>query len=175
MLLFLLTDCQPAKLREAESKAEKFPQDWAGEWEGRLNIYKRTGKSMDLYMGLNILPIDSIRHTFTIIYGEGEKRQERLYEVFQKKGEIGHYIVDEKNSILLDDFLFHNKLFSRFEVEGNLLLVTYEKQGEEILFEVISGKLDPLNETGGQDSISTVHSYGISVMQKAILRRKKKD
>jgi hypothetical protein len=171
--------CQPTKSTAAakktaeEDKMYQFPEDWTGEWEGQLNIYNAKGKTMDVYMGLNILPIEGDKYSFTIIYGQGEKAQERKYEIFPKDTARGHYIVDEKNAILLDDFLLGNTLYSRFEVMGSLLLASYERGDGTITFEVVSGSVEPMNATGGVDSIPKVNSYPIVVAQKAVLKRKK--
>jgi len=170
----LLVSCQISKKTTDKIVIEKFPEAWIGEWEGQLEIFRGQKKVQEIYMGLNILPIDSTTYTWTIIYGDGEKRQERKYEIKPKNKEAGHYIIDEKNSILLDDYLIGNTLYSRFEVQKSLLLISYEKMGERIIFEVISGKLDNPTLTGGQDSIPNVNSYPISIGQKAILKRKKK-
>lgn len=181
-LIFIIAlfavQCQPTKTTiteevkaNREDKIYKFPEEWIGKWEGQLNIYNAKGKTMDLHMGLNILPIEGDKYTFTIIYGEGEKAQERKYEIFPKDTALGHYMVDEKNSIILDDFLLGNTLYSRFEVTNNLLLASYERGEGTITFEVISGSVEPMNETGGLDSIPKVNSYKIGVAQKAVLKR----
>ncbi len=170
--VLLLMSCHSSKQVMEGVRIEKFPEAWAGEWEGPLEIFNAKGKTMEIYMGLDILPIDSSTYTWTIIYGEGENRQERKYEIKKGSEGEGHYIVDEKNSILLDDYLLGNTLYSRFEVMGSLLLISYEKLGETIIFEVISGKNDDLKTTGGQDSIPEVKSYPIKISQKAILKRK---
>lgn len=170
----LLYQCQPVKtVEKAESIAEKFPEEWVGEWEGTLNLYNAKGKFMEVYTGLHILPLGEGRYSWTIIYGEGEKRDERKYEIYAQDSAKGHFRTDEKNTIVLDDFLIGNTLYSRFEVMGNLLLTAYRKDGEKITFEVVSGKIAPIETTGGQDSIPAVNSYGISTMQRAVLHRKK--
>ena len=108
-----------------------------------------------------------------MIYGEDKEKGKRSYELNIKDVEKGWYIIDEKNSIFLDCYLFHNKLYSRFEVMGNLLLCTYEKQGDQIIFEVISGNQEAVNTTGGEknhgEDIPEVKAFSINVSQKAIL------
>ena len=172
--LILVLGCQSSKVVETTVPNLKFPEDWAGNWEGQLEIHNGGGKTMDLKMGLNIAPVDSGKYTFTILYYGKNGTDERLYELLTVDARKGHYQVDEKNSIVLDDYFFMNKLYSRFEVMGNLLLVTYELRGEEMIFEVISGKMGEEHTviTGGQDSIPKVTSYPIQVMQRGIMKRK---
>ena len=55
---------------------------------------------------------------------------------------------------------------------GNLLLASYDRGNRTITFEVVVGNVEPINETGGIDSIPKVNSYKIGVAQKAILKRK---
>ena len=176
VLFFIITvccfACQPTKVIETKPELP-FPQSWEGMWEGRLEIFNAKGKVQETLMGLEIKPIDSTKtHTWTIIYSEGEKRQVREYELIPKDPAKGHYVIDEKNSIILDDYYYGNTLYSRFDVGGTLLLATYTKEGETIRFEIIAGKTEPISETGGADDIPKVNSYGISVGQRAILKRK---
>lgn len=151
---------------------ERFPQDWAGIWEGKLRAFSYSGMRFEISMGLNIMPLDSGRYSFTIIYGEGEERQERPYEIYAVDS-TGHFITDEKNSILLDEYVINNKLFSRFDVSGNLLLISYEKRGEKMLFEVVFGNTTPISTSGGQDSIPSVNSYPVTTLQRGVLYRQK--
>lgn len=158
-----------------EEKIYKFPEEWVGEWEGQLKIYNAKGKTTEIYMGLKLLPLGYDKYTFVITYGAGEEKQERIYEIYPKDTAVGHYMVDEKNFIVLDNFLLGNTLYSRFEVMGNLLSTSYERGNGTITFEVIFGSVEPINETGGVDSIPKVNSYKIGVAQKAILTRKEKN
>lgn len=174
IIILAFVSCQPTKtaIKSNDNTTYDFPKDWVGEWEGQLKIYKQGTKTMELYTGLVIAPLDSGRYTWTIIYGEGEQRQERKYELFAKDASKGHYQTDEKNSIFLDDFLVENKLFCRFEVMSNLLLSSYEFRGENIIFEIVMGKIENIIETGGLDSIPKVNSYDINVVQRAVMKRK---
>ena len=178
LIIFLsFIQCQPTKPLviqniEVEDKIYEFPKEWIGEWEGQLKIYNAKGKTTETYMGLDILPLGYDKYTFVITYGEGEEKQQRIYEIYAKDAETGHYMVDEKNFIVLDNFLLGNTLYSRFEVMGNLLLASYERGNRTITFEVVFGNVEPINETGGVDSIPKVNSYKIGVAQKAILKRK---
>ena len=158
-----------------EEKIYKFPEEWVGDWEGQLSIYNAKGKTTETYMGLRLLPLGYDKYAFVITYGEGEEKQERIYEIYPKDTEVGHYMVDEKNFIVLDNFLLGNTLYSRFDVMDNLLLTSYERGNGTITFEVVFGNVEPISQTGGVDSIPKVNSYKIGVAQKAILKRKTKN
>ena len=155
-----------------------FPKSWEGIYKGELEIFSAKGKVQSLPMELHILPVDTseIRWSWTIIYGEDKETGTRAYELIEKDKSKGHYVVDEKNTIYLDGFLLGGKFFERFEVMGSLLMTSTEKVSEnELLWEIISGKLEPINTTGGEkfegEEIPTVGSYGINVLQRARLKK----
>ena len=75
----------------------------------------------------------------------------------------GVFKTDEGDGIFLIDYLFGNKLYSVFETQGILLTSTYEWLGNQIIFEVTSGK--ELQTTNG------VKSYSVLNLQKAVLRK----
>lgn len=156
-----------------------FPAAWAGMWEGTLEIYNAKGLAQTLPMELHILPIeDSDKYTWKIIYGEDKEAGARPYIIQAINAQYGHYQVDEQNTILLDSYFLGGKLFERFEVMGSLLLTTTELRNPDLLvWEIISGPLDPLAVTGDSvvegDTIPPVSSYRIHVLQRALLTRKK--
>jgi hypothetical protein len=172
---FMMLCCLGSGSAIAQNAQDSFPMAWIGEWTGELIIYNGAGEQQRTQMNLNILPIDtSDNYTWEIIYGGGA--DQRPYELVAVDAKKGHYQVDEKNSIVLDLYHFAGKLYSRFEVMGNLLLVTYEKLGDEIIFEVVTGKEDAPVMTGGEkiegNEIPQVASYPIAVRQIARLTKK---
>ena len=155
-----------------------FPESWSGKWGGTLEIFSAAGLSQAIPMQLHILPIDSTdRYSWSIIYGEDIEKGLRAYELIPVNPAMGHYQVDEKNGIILDAFLLGDKLFERFEVMGNLLLTMTEMRGEQLYWEIISGSLEPIQTTGGEEyegeDIPPVNGYNVKVMQRAILERMK--
>lgn len=153
-----------------------FPEKWEGEWAGELVISSGKGELQRLPMLLKILPLNDSTHTYTIVYGEeSEEENTRPYYLIERDQEIGHYIIDEDNGIMIDDFYINNKLYSRFEVMGNLLLATLEQRDEQLIYEIISGSLTPIRMTGdtiiGDEEIPPVNNYNIRVQQRAILTR----
>lgn len=76
------------------------------------------------------------------------------------------YITDEGDGILLHDYEFGNKLYSVFAVQGTFLTASYEIKGEELVFEVSSGK--PIEAiTNG------VTSYTVNNLQRVVYKRKR--
>ncbi len=122
-------------------------------------------------MELHILPLDSV-YTWTIFYGEDDKREYLLKTVDAEKG---WYQIDEQNTIALDAILIHGKLYSRFEVMGTLLLSMVELVGEELHYEIISGKTEPLTINGEAmhegEEIPEVKAFPVGARHVAVLRR----
>ncbi len=159
-------------------KSDSFPESWLGSWEGDLNIYKENKLVQTLPIELEMLAIDtSDNYVWAIIYGEDKVAGRRSYELEIINAEKGIYRIDEKNSIKLESYLFGNKLYSQFSVMGSQLLCTYEKVDDKMIFEIISGSIDPVSITGGkivdEEDIPEVKAYPVTVMQKALLHQKK--
>ncbi|MEL6973026.1 MAG: hypothetical protein AAFZ63_21960 [Bacteroidota bacterium] len=161
----------------AQDLEQRFPANWEGEWVGDLVISNGGGELQRLPMILRIIPTEDDRHTFTIVYGEDTPENTRPYFLQAVDAAQGHYETDEANGIFLDDFLINGKLYSRFEVMGNLLLTTIEERDGQLIYEIIAGPLEPLRTTGdtivGEEEIPPVNGYRINVQQRAVLTKKK--
>jgi len=152
---------------------EKFPQGWFGTWKGKLKIYSPQGQTQTVPMELTIgNSSESGSYQWTIIYND-DKKAARKYELKEIDKEKGFYAIDEKNSIEIESYLFHNRLISRFEVNGTLLTCTYEKKGNKIVFEVIAGSENEVSTTGGETlegkQIPLVKTFPIVTSQRGVL------
>jgi hypothetical protein len=154
-----------------------FPNEWLGYWVGDLHIFNEQGLKQTLPMALeNSITDVSGQYTWAIIYGADSIAGRRDYMLNEVDKSKGHYIVDEKNGILLDAFLIDNELISVFEVLGNSLTSTYKREGDNLIFEIMMFKSDHTSITGdtiiGMDTIPPVKSFKPVVRQKAVLKRK---
>lgn len=181
LFLFSCSSLYRTRINQDLKMSHSFPAAWIGYWSGTLDIYNYKGKSQSLPMEVEIAPIDSAanRYTFALIYGADKKEGRRAYELFAKDTIKGIYVNDEKNSIQMEEYLINNKLYCWFEVQGTMLLSTFElKSNNELCFEIISGGATPVSITGGQkvggEDIPTVKTFPIKVVQKAILTRMNK-
>jgi hypothetical protein len=162
-----------------ETKSISFPDDWLGVWKGKLKIYSPKGLAQEVDMKIENLPTDTIDvYQWALIYGEDEVKGRRNYFLKVIDREKGHYVVDEKNGILIDAFLFNNKLISNFEVMNNQLTSIYDLTDDTMIFEIYVNKTTPISTTGNIESengekIPEVKSYPISGYQKAILCKQK--
>ncbi len=183
LLVFMLNWACSSSHQSIKKEAEvvrgaQFPQDWAGNWFGSLDIYNAVGKQQTVPMELEILKIDTStnRYTCALIYGEDREKGRRPYEMILADPEKGHYINDEKNSIRMDEYYIGNVLYCSFAVENNYLTSRFEKIGNEIHYEITVADTRAINTTGDQivagDTIPAVLSYRIKSVQKAILKKK---
>jgi hypothetical protein len=148
-----------------------FPQSFTGNWKGTLT-WSRPGKpSQTFTMRLNIQPADSGRYTWQIIYGDDQK-DNRPYLLMLVDTANGHWVVDERNSIVLDSYWMGNRFIGAFTVGGKTIVDQYwiDEQGMHVEF--ISYAVKPVATTGGTSKdIPPVESYKILSLQKGVLQR----
>ena len=170
------TEAVASTTSKVETKAVQFLQDWLGQWKGELDIYKEGDKKQTLPMQLHIQPISNSAHyTWTIIYGEDTQEGARNYELHTIDASKGQYLIDEKNSIKIEGYFFDNKFISWYSVMESQMVITYEKQGEQLIFEVMAGNQNPVSTTGntgeGEQQIPEVKTYPVPTFQRAVLTR----
>lgn len=158
----------------AQDIAPKFPEAYFGIYKGDLEIINSRGKQT-IGMEFHLNKTDSIsKYVYTLVYIVDGNRQERLYNLITKDKENGEYIVDENNGILLDAKLVDNTLYSMFEVQGSILTTKESFYEDYMTFEIIFARTEKntSKEDSSENSIE-VHSYPVSVVQKAVLKKQK--
>lgn len=176
-VLILLLELSGALLRAQAPDSTAFPASWEGTWHGTLDIYNGKGKLQSVPMWVEIHKIDTSttgRYTFGLVYGSKEQDW-RPYELVPVVPANGLWRVDEKNSIVMESYQYGPKLLCWFVVNNSRVMCTYEKRGEEMLFEVYSGVEAAVSSTGntkqGEEGIPEVKTYPFSVFQRATLTR----
>jgi hypothetical protein len=141
-----------------------FPEKCLGIWTGTMHIYSRGSLVDSVPIKLNVTRTNA-PDTFVwkTEYLSEKFPMVKDYKLVISDAGKGVFITDEGDGIILMDYLFENKLYSVFETQGILLTSTYEWLGNQIIFEVTSGK--ELQTNHG------VTSYSILNLQKAILRK----
>lgn len=149
-----------------------FPDDWTGNWKGELHWYK-AGQTVPqkVPMELRIQKTDSTFWTWHLIYGT-PREDSRPYILKPVDRSKGHWVVDEKNGILLDQFWLGNSLTGAFTVSGSTILNTYRMENNELVIDFFSLAAKPLATTGkGDEEIPFVDSYRVTGKQTARLLR----
>jgi len=153
-----------------------FPESWLGKWQGTLEIYKGETVVQRVPMYLDHAETDrSGVYVWALVYGEDLEAGRRNYLLREKNKEMGHWIVDEQNSIFLDAYVLSNKLISHFSVMGTEITSIYTLEGEEMVFEIIVNEADILNKTGNTlidgEEIPEVLNYAVTSYQRAVLKK----
>ena len=149
-----------------------FPKKWVGKWKGTLHWYQGVVEREPVAMELHISPLDSADHySWRMIYGS-QQSDVRPYILKPFNKEKGHWLIDEKNSIVLDHFLVGDRFSSSFTVQGNTLINNTWLSGDSLIVEFYNMQEKPIAISGGGDStIPKVKSYGIRTFQRAVLYR----
>ncbi|MDX1904706.1 MAG: hypothetical protein SFU27_11150 [Thermonemataceae bacterium] len=165
LLFFLVT------LSIAQQKSSTLLKEWQGSWKGTLVIANPEKKLQEIPMELHILPVDSLRLSWTIIYDKSP----RAYELVAKEPSKGLFIIDEKNGIQMHAHLVGNTMISSFEVMESLLFSTYRLEKKQMIFEIISSSKKQSLQTGDipEKEIPKVVSYPPMILQRAKLKKVK--
>ena len=155
--------------------AQNSPEKFIGHWEGTLTWYRAGIPDARISkMQLKVFPADTAgQYTWEIVYGDDNK-DTRPYILKPVDTLKGHWMIDEKNSILLDQYFIGGRLCGSFSVGEYRIQNCYWREGEKLVVEFISTSTKPVSSTGGtSEEIPKVESYGVRSYQKAILTRRK--
>ncbi|MEM8582721.1 MAG: hypothetical protein AAGF87_00560 [Bacteroidota bacterium] len=157
---------------ETDTIPPQFPEDFLGLWNGDLRIWRGKELAMTVPMSLEMAPISDTSYTYTITYGEDDRRE---YLLIEKDREKGHWYIDEQNGIYLDGYYAGGKFFEGFGVMDTRLMAMLELQGDNLLYEITSGPEGPVRTSGDTiidgDEIPEVFSYETSSYHRAVLSR----
>jgi len=156
-----------------QSKTITLDSSWYGIWEGELEIWSQGKQVQQLPMSLEIQPVGK-EFTFTLIYKMNTENPDiRPYTLKPVNDSIGHFVIDEANSILLDTYLIDNCLLDLFSMESSGVYSRICNQGEYIDLEMLGLGMDPIRISGGEviesDTMPKVSSYPLQSMTKARL------
>ncbi|MBK8079072.1 MAG: hypothetical protein IPK25_01575 [Saprospiraceae bacterium] len=177
-LLWLLCWTTPFVAKSQHLNTVKnFPNDWLGRWEGELHIFSPRDTIQTIKMLVNNQPTDSINvYTWTLTYGEDTIAGKRDYVLRPVDISKGHWVVDEKNSIFLDGYVYDNTFTHVFSVMKNLLTTRMTIESNNTMtFEVMVSQDKPIRASGNGmhngENIPEVNSYFITSYQRANLKR----
>lgn len=169
LLCLLLTGMTGTAL----AQTEEFPYSWSGNWKGELQWFKGNAREPQrVPMELRIAATDTAGwYTWQLIYGAAAE-DNRPYLLMSKDTATGHWVIDERNGIILDQFIRGGRFCGVFTVMGNTILNSYTREGDTMTVEFYSYTAKPIATTGeGTDDSPKVDSYRIGGFQKAVLHR----
>ena len=152
-----------------------FPKSFLGHWEGTLEWYQQ-GKKLPqkVKMQLIIRPADSANtYTWQIIYGD-KGEDNRPYILRPVDTANGHWQIDERNGIILDQYFIGNRFTSAFTVQTTTIVDSYWREGDKLIAEFYGLTAKPVSTSGnGSEDSPKVDSYATKSYQRAIMKRKK--
>lgn len=142
-----------------------FGERCLGTWKGTMYIYGQGTLRDSVKVVLTVAPTQTpTAWTWHTQYLSEKMPMTKNYILRLKDAAKQQYVTDEGNDILLDDYLFGNKIYCVFETSGYVLTSSYELVGNSLIFEVTSGKKP-------EPSHKPVVSYPITSLQRVVLRR----
>ncbi|MEL7425669.1 MAG: hypothetical protein AAFN81_21945 [Bacteroidota bacterium] len=157
--------------------AQSFPESWEGYWSGEVEIWGSGVQQGAFPMSLEIKPTDSL-WTYIITYDHGRLPEPdiREYSLVILEDTLGHYAIDEHNSIVLDAYFMGGCLYSVFAGMGSQLQSRICRDGDELDYEITSFYEEPIRSSGdtvmGTDTIPPIDSHQVYNVMKASLSRK---
>jgi hypothetical protein len=155
------------------AQQNSFPKNWEGQWRGQLQWFK-TGQTeaQEINMELRIHSTDKANTwSWQIIYGD-ETKDNRPYLLTGKDSSGIHWLINENNGIVIDQFWIANKLCGAFTVQNSTIVNNYWMEDDKLIVEFYNVSAKPIATTGnGTDDSPKVDSYKIGSYQKAVLRR----
>jgi hypothetical protein len=153
--------------------SQSFPDDFIGDWKGELLWYAGAGKeTRKVNMELRIHRTDSIhKFTWQQIYGSATE-DNRPYTLIARDTAKGHWMIDENNGIILDQYWIAQKFCGSFSVQSSTIINSYWLEGGKLHVEFYTTSAKPITTTGkGDKEIPFVDSYQVKGYQKAVLTR----
>ena len=152
----------------------EFADQWNGTWKGELSWYTPGAKTpQSVAMEISIAPVQDSTDQFhwEMVYA-GNYDAVRAYVLQAVDKTKGKWMIDEKNGILLEQFLYGNQLTGVFTVQDATIVNSYRVEQDQMTVEFTSFKLSPSLSSGGQsEDIPPVESYTVYSYQRAVLKR----
>ena len=168
-LCFLFT----ALIAVSSAFSQDFPGKFIGHWEGDLHWYQTGQRQPQIVkMQLMVQPADTAGHyNWQLIYGS-KSEDSRPYILKPVDTARGHWLIDERNGIVLDQYWTGNRLSGAFTVQGSTIVNSYWLEEDRLMIEFFSIGAQSVNKSGGtSEEVPVVESYAIKSFQKAVLRR----
>lgn len=152
-------------LWNATQAQNSFTDGCLGTWKGTMYIYSKGILKDSVPVRLTVAKTASPdAWTWKTEYLSTKLPMVKDYMLRLKDAATNKYVTDEGGGIELTDYLFGNKLYSVFETNGVLLTSTYELRGNDLIFEVTSGKKQP-------SSADAVINHPVNNLQRVVFRK----
>jgi hypothetical protein len=137
-----------------------------GTWEGTMHLYSKGSLKDSVAVRLSVEKLSPTSWTWKTEYLSATMPMIKDYVLRTPDPAQNKYITDEGGGLELTNYLFGNKLYSVFETHEVYLTSTYEIMGDTLIFEVTSGKKEPITHP-------EVTTYSTANLQRVIFRKMK--
>jgi hypothetical protein len=145
---------------------------FVGHWSGTL-YWHQTGKGepQKVKMQLIVRPTDTANvYTWQIIYGD-KGQDNRPYLLRPVDTAKGHWQIDERNGIVIDQYFTGGRFASAFTVQTTTIMDAYWREGKNLVAEFYALSAAPVSTTGlGTDESPAVKSFSLKSYQRAVLK-----
>jgi hypothetical protein len=151
-----------------------FPQSFIGNWKGQLQWLVAGKPTQQFTMQLGIQPanIDG-QYTWQIIYGDSVI-DNRPYILKPVDAALGHWIIDERDGIVLDSYVHGNAIHGAFTLQGKTIVDNYRVEKDQLFVEFFTINLKDKKRSGkGTEKTPFVDSYRMGSYQMGTLFRMK--
>ncbi|WP_345270748.1 hypothetical protein [Nibrella viscosa] len=162
--LSVVFGCMVGLLSFAQAQ-RPFGDACLGTWTGTMYIYRQGAVKDSVPVRHTVArTADPNAWTWKTEYLSPKHPVVKDYVLRLKDPAKGIYVTDEGNGIELADHLFGNKLYSVFETQGIVLTATYELSGNQLIFEVTSGR----KQAAASQEVTT---FSVDNLQRVVFRR----
>jgi hypothetical protein len=151
-----------------------FPNDYIGKWKGTLEWFRAGNpQPQQVNMELYILPSKDTagQYSWHLIYGS-VTQDSRPYLLKSVDSAKIHWVIDELNGIVLDQYWIGNRFIGSFTVGNSTIVNSYYLANGNMIVEFISYQAKPLVKTGkGTEDSPFVDSYATRGFQRAVLKK----
>jgi hypothetical protein len=167
-LTFISTNAQTLENNNVKSPSTqlRFPDKCIGTWSGTMQIYMQGMLKDSVKVVLTVSALSNESWGWKTEYISEKLPMTKDYALKTNNNAPTIFVLDEGDGVELLFYNFGNKLYSFFETEGIFLSSTYELTGEQLIFEVTSGK--KLDNTHTQ-----VTNYSVDVLQRIVMNKNK--
>jgi hypothetical protein len=162
------SSAQKIKWLDPKEIKTAFPKAWIGVWKGTLNWQTIKSDTVKKFtMELRIIPTekDSVVN-WIIIYGDNNT-DNRPYKCKLIDKATNHWVVDENNGILIDQFIIGKNILSSFSVE-NVTITNSHKLIDNKTMEVsfITTQKEAITTSGNNtEAVPEVKAYKVLSIQ----------
>lgn len=155
----------------------RLDEVWMGTWKGEAKSISSRGDSANFGMTIEIKRLENpIRYQWKTVFTGAQGDVVKAYELIPQPKE-NHFVIDEKNGILIDTILFDDTLISHFTVQDQTIWCQYrvvnEPEGRSIEFDLYAATSSAAKSSGGKDGIPEVKSLVPTTRQTAKLIQQK--